>query len=202
MRHRQPKFRNAELWGACSRCGARVKYGTLARERLTGMLVCTAASGRPVAPCLDPWPEVFDFQVSPDRSIEPPAEPLPARWMLDAIFSAGTFNNVAAGTPSAYAQAPMFAPDDATRLNALLRTQFQNKSTQDFTYYKNAINQGQNPLSVTTINAANYDGTFVPSGSVRTVTPPDEHQELLNTGADPSTGNQFGAPPWAVQKGV
>ncbi len=202
MRNAPPKFGRFTTWGACSRCGARVRYDTLSRERLTGLLVCTGSSGRPTKPCLDPWPDVFDFQVKPDNSINPPAEPLPARWMLDDIFSAGTYNSVAAGTPGAYANAPKAAPDDATRLQALLYSQFQNKSTVDFMSYQASLNQNQDRVTVTTIIPANYDGTFVPSSGVRTVTPPNEADELASTGSEPESGLPYGAPPWATQKGV
>jgi hypothetical protein len=88
LHEEKPKFGRFEVWGACSRCGARVRYNTLARERLTGLLVCTKSSGRPVRPCLDPWPPVYDFQASTDNSINPPPEPLPVRWGLDDIWSA------------------------------------------------------------------------------------------------------------------
>jgi len=186
MRHGKPRFGSFTMWGACSRCGARVRYATLARERLTGLLVCTSASGRPVKPCFDPWPPVYDFQVSPDRSIEPPAEPLPVRWGLDDIWSATKYT---------------LAPDDATRVNSFMKLQYQNKSATDFSSYQNAF-PNQNPISVTTIVPQNYDGTFVPSNSVRTVTPPDPFTELENTGSEQPSGIPFGAPPWATVKGV
>lgn len=202
MRQTTPKFGRFVTWGACSRCGARVPYDTLVRERLTGLLMCSDASGRPTRPCLDPWPEIYDFQVKPDRSIEPPSEPLPARWLLDDIFSAGTYNSVAAGTPEAYANAPKPAPDDATRLQHFLTLNFQSKSTADFTSYQNSLNQSQNRASVVTINPANYDGTFVPSSSVRTVTPPNEATELADVGKEPASDDEFAAPPWAAQKGI
>lgn len=185
----KPKFGRFETWGACARCGARVAYRTLARERLTGLLVCTRASGRPVRPCLDPWPPVLDFQVAPDRSIEPPPEPLPARWGLDDIFSA--------------AKGVKVAPDDATRLQSFMVPATSNPAqVAQFDSYRNALNQNQNVASVTTINPADYDGTFVPSNSVRTVTPPDEAAELAAVGADPDTGDKPWSPPWAARKGI
>jgi hypothetical protein len=145
----------------------------LRRERLTGLLVCSSASGRPVSPCWDPWPPVYDFQVKPDRSIEPPAEPLPARWNLDTIWGQS-----ASPTP---------APDDATRLQAL----------QTVPYYAQlgkTVGFPQLPpvpltiASVTTIRPAEYDGTFIPSNSVRTVLPPNAADELNVIGADQQTG--------------
>jgi hypothetical protein len=197
----KPNFRSAELWGACSRCNARVRYSSLARERLTGLLVCTKSSGRSVRPCWDPWPEVFDFQAFPDKSIEPPPEPLPLRYNLDDIWG----NGPATGTTSVFANAPAPAPDDATRLNALLTS---------VPYYANlgrsaAFMGPDAPLSakvfnLTTIVPQDYDGTFVPSGSVRLTTPPDEAGELY---AVPRTDKDFPddkiwSPPWAAQKGV
>lgn len=197
----KPKFRSAEVWGACSRCNARVRYSTLRRERLTGLLVCGATSGRAVRPCWDPWPAFYDFQASPDRSIEPPPEPLPLRYNLDAIWGNGPED----GTTSTFANAPAAAPDDATRLQALLTS---------VPYYsslgRSAAFMGPDaPLSVkvsnlTTIIAANYDGTFVPSSSVRTTLPPDEAGELAAvTRTDKDIpADKLWSPPWAAVKGV
>ncbi len=199
MRNEKPRFGRFVLWGACSRCGARCRYDTLARERLTGLLVCTASSGRPVRFCLDPWPEIFDFQAYPDRSIEPPPEPLPARWMLDDIFSATTYNSVASGTPAAYANAPKPAPADAARLQALLIPPpgTYNVGKANFIDYQTTLNQSQNRQTVDFINPANYDGTFVPSNSVRTVIPPSEAAELADLELDAGW-----TPPWSVQEEI
>jgi hypothetical protein len=197
----KPKFGPAETWGACSRCNARVRYSTLRRERLTGLLVCSASSGRAVRFCWDPWPEIFDFQAYPDKSIEPPAEPLPLRYNLDAIWGSGP----EAGTTKTFANAPAPAPDDATRLAALLSS---------VPYYanmgKSAAFMGPNaPLSakvfnLTTIVPQNYDGTFVPSNSVRLTTPPDEAAELAATSETDKdmTADKLWSPPWAQVKGV
>ncbi len=175
MSDNKPKFGQFNTWGACSRCGARVLYKTLQRERLTGLLVCSRASGRPVTPCWDPWPAVYDFQVFPDQSIEPPPEPLPGRYMLDNIFSASTYNSVAANTPGAYANAPKAAPSDNERLRALLQppTGTYTRGTANFSSYENALNQNQNRATLVVINPADYDGTYVPSNSVRTAFPPE-----------------------------
>jgi len=196
----KPKFSFAETWGACSRCNARVAYSTLKRERLTGLLVCSETSGRAVRYCLDPWPAVYDFQAYPDKSIEPPLEPLPLRYNLDAIWGSGPVS----GTTTDFANAPKAAPDDATRLNALLRS---------VPYYKgmgvSAAFVGPNPtvqqtiIDLTTIAPADYDGTFLPSSSLRTVTPPNEATELANTSRTDKDvpADTLWAPPWAqVQK--
>lgn len=186
----KPHFGQFQTWGACARCGARVAYSTLCRERLTGLLVCGPSSGRPVRYCLDPWPPIYDFQAYPDKSIEPPPEPLPVRWNLDNIW--GTGNN------------PAPAPDDATRLNRLLST---------VPYYallgKTAAFPVLPPVSlviedVTTFKPADYDGTFLPSSSIRTVTPPDAYEELQSvskTDVDVPQDKLFSLP-WAAAKQV
>jgi hypothetical protein len=154
----KPRFGRFETWGACSRCGARVRYSTLARERLTGLLVCTKSSGRPVKPCLDPWPEVYDYQVFPDKSIEPPPEPLPVRWGLDDIWSTAKMK---------------MAPDDTVRVQAFMKLQQTSRGTASFIDYQRTLNQNQDRATLQYINEQNYDGTFVPSNSVRTVEPPE-----------------------------
>src|SRR5574343_354260 len=196
--HRTPKpsFRFAETWGACSRCGARVRYASLRRERLTGLLVCSRASGRPVNPCWDPWPPVYDFQAFPDKSLDPPPEPLPLRYNLDAIWG----NGPSSGTTETFANAPAPAPDDATRLSNLLTS---------VPYYaslgKSAAFMGPNPTvaqavkTLTTIVTANYDGTFIPSNSVRTTVPPDEAAELdAVTRTDKDVSDKIWSPPWST----
>lgn len=197
----KPKFGPAELWGACSRCNARVRYSTLKRERLTGLLMCSRASGRPVNPCWDPWPAVYDFQVFPDNSVDPPPEPLPLRYNLDAIWG----NGPEVGTTAVFANAPKAAPDDATRLQNLLTS---------VPYYANmgqsaAFAAPDAPLrakvyNLTKIVPADYDGTFVPSNSIRTVTPPSEATELFNvsrTDKD-APSDPLWSPPWAAVKVV
>jgi hypothetical protein len=182
LHEEKPKFGQFETWGACSRCGARVKYSTLARERLTGLLVCTRSSGRPVTPCLDPWPPVYDFQVFPDNSTDPPPEPLPVRWGLDDIWSTNKMK---------------MAPDDAVRLQNLLRPPSTPTSSASFVDYQRTLNQNQDRATLTFVNPADYDGTFLPSNSVRTVEPPDANQQLENLEADAGW-----TPPWSVIKGV
>jgi hypothetical protein len=109
------------------------------------------------------------------------------------------------GTTSVFAAAPAAAPDDATRLAKLLTS---------VPYYanlgKSAAFMGPNaPISnvvtnLTTIVPQDYDGTFIPSNSVRTVTPPDEATELANvTKTDSDLPNdQLWSPPWAAVKQV
>lgn len=168
-----------------------MRYTSLRRERLTGLLVCTEASGRGTQPCWDPWPAVYDFQARPDRSIEPPSEPLPLRYNLDAIWGSGP----ASGTTADFANAPKAAPDDATRLSLLIKS---------VPYYANigksaAFAAPNPPLSyviteVTTIVPSEYDGTFIPSSSVRTVVPPNAAAELNAIGVDQDTGDRLW--PW------
>jgi len=182
----KPKFRSAELWGACARCNTRVRYSSLARERLTGLLVCTKASGRAVRPCWDPWPAVFDFQVSPDRSIEPPAEPLPLRWNLDDIWGNGpsSTGGYSSTDTNTFANAPKAAPDDATRLAALLRAPPYYPTLGKTASFAGLASLAQPvPSAVANLSTfvpADYDGMFIPSSSVRTVTPPDAAAELAN----------------------
>ncbi len=196
----KPSFAPAETWGACSRCNARVRYSSLRRERLTGLLVCSTTSGRSVSSCWDPWPQVYDFQAYPDKSIEPPPEPLPLRYNLDAIWG----NGPAKGTTAVFANAPAPAPDDATRLANLLTS---------VPYYanigKSAAFMGPNPTlkqkikNLVTIVPANYDGTFIPSNSVRTTLPPDEATELADVSrTDKDVSDAIWSPPWSQVKGV
>ena len=197
----KPSFRSAELWGACSRCNARVRYSTLRRERLTGLLVCTSASGRPVNPCWDPWPAVYDFQAFPDKSMDPPAEPLPLRYNLDAIWG----NGPESGTTEDFANAPAPAPDDATRLSNLLTSvPYYASQGQSAAFVGPAATLAAQVANLTTIVPANYDGTFIPSSSLRTTTPPDEAAELAavdRTDKD-VPADLLWAPPWATVKGV
>lgn len=201
IRTAKPKFGASEVWAACPRCNARVRYSSLRRERLTGLLVCSSTSGRGTRSCWDPWPEVYDFQSYPDNSLDAPPEPFPLRYNLDAIWG----NGPETGTTATFANAPAPAPDDATRLDAILAT---------VPYYamlgKSAAFMGpQAPLSakitnLTTVVPANYDGTFLPSGSVRTVVPPNEEAELeavQRTDKD-IPDDALWAPPWAASKGV
>ena len=133
-------------------------------------------------PCIDPWPPVFDFQVTPDKSIEPPPEPLPVRWGLDTIWST---------------TAMKMAPDDGVRLQSYMKPPATPSSTASFVDYQRTLNQNQDRATLLYINPQDYDGTFVPSNSVRTVEPPDANDQLENVKAD---GGPL--PPWAVIKGV
>lgn len=197
----KPKFKPFQTWGACSRCNARVRYSSLKRERLTGLLVCSDSSGRPVNACWDPWPEVYDFQAFPDKSIEPPPEPLPLRYNLDAIWGQGPV----AGTPETFANAPKPAPDDATRLNNLLSSVPYYAQLGKSAAFRSPIAPlPAKVFNLTTIVPSEYDGTFIPSSSLRTVTPPIEQDELA---AVPRTDKDVPAdpiisPPWAAIKKV
>lgn len=197
----KPKFPRYVTWGACSRCNARVRYSTLKRERLTGLLVCSKSSGRSTRSCWDPWPAVYDFQAYPDNSINPPSEPLPLRYNLDAIWG----NGPEFGTTTVFANAPAAAPDDATRLAKLLTTvpYYANIGKSAAFMSPNARVQDK-VYNLTTIVPQDYDGTFIPSNSVRTVTPPDEATELANvTKTDKDMPNdQLISPPWAQVKRV
>ena len=198
-RSAKPKFGSAVLWGACSRCNARCRYNSLARERLTGLLVCTRASGRAVTPCFDPWPEFYDFQAYPDNSINPPPEPLPLRYNLDDIWGNGPART-SETTTTTFANAPAPAPDDATRLNNLLTSvPYYAVLGQSAAFMAPDARLRDKVTKLTTIVPANYDGTFVPSSSVRTTLPPDEAAEL---NAVPCTDKDepqdaIISPPWA-----
>lgn len=196
----KPKFRSAETWAACSRCNARVAYSTLRRERLTGLLVCSAASGRAVRSCWDPWPAVYDFQAFPDKSIEPPSEPLPLRYNLDAIWGNGPVN----GTTTTFANAPAAAPDDATRLQALLKSvPYYAQLGKSAAFMSPDAPLGAKIFNLVTIVPANYDGTFVPSSSVRTVTPPNAAAELAAVSTtDKDVPDALWSPPWTAVKKV
>jgi hypothetical protein len=203
VRSSQPKFRPAELWGACARCNSRVRYSTLQREKLTGLLVCGPTSGRAVRYCLDPWPEVYDFQVAPDLSLDPPPEPLPVRWNLDDIWGSGP----SSGAPSTFANGPTPAPDDATRLAALLQAPPYYKQTGKTASFTGIQSLAQPVPAVVvelqTIVPSDYDGTFIPSASVRTVTPPVASTELANVNTtDKDVADPLLTPPWAARVGV
>jgi hypothetical protein len=196
-----PKFAPFTVWGACSRCNARVKYSTLKKERLTGLLVCTKASGRGTRACWDPWPPFYDFQAFPDNSINPPPEPLPLRYNLDAIWG----NGPESGTTATFAAAPVAAPDDATRLAKLLTSvPYYANLGKSAAFMALDANLFDKVYNLQTIVPQDYDGTFIPSSSVRTVTPPDAATELANvTKTDPDFPNdQLWSPPWAAVKQV
>jgi len=203
VRTGKPKFPPYATWGACARCNCRVAYESLERERLTGLLVCGPRSGRGVRYCLDPWPEVFDFQVTPDRSIEPPPEPLPLRYNLDDIWG----NGPSSGTTADYANAPAAAPDDATRLAALLKAPPYYATlgkTASFTGLQSLAQPiASEVTNLNTILPSDYDGTFIPSGSMRTVTPPNAAAELAGVSTtDKDVADPVVSPPWAARRGV
>lgn len=197
----KPKFRPYTTWAACPRCNARVPYASLRRERLTGLLVCSASSGRSVRSCWDPWPPIFDFQAFPDRSIEPPPEPLPLRYNLDNIWGSGPDS----GTTSTFAAAPAPAPDDATRLQKLLTSvPYYAQIGKSAAFMSPVALLPTIVANLTTIVPANYDGTFVPSSSVRTTPPPDEGAERIavsETDKDMPL-DKIWSPPWSQVKRV
>lgn len=167
---------------------------------MTGLLVCSATSGRAVSSCWDPWPAVFDFQAFPDKSIEPPSEPLPLRYNLDAIWGSGPES----GTTADFANAPKPAPDDATRLaNLLMSVPYYSNIGKSAAFMGPSAPLSAKVFNLTTIVPAQYDGTFVPSNSVRTTLPPNEATELANVSkTDPDVTDALWAPPWAAAKGV
>ena len=196
----KPKFAPYELWGACARCNARVRYSTLKRERLTGLMVCSKSSGRSVRSCWDPWPEIFDFQVYPDKSMEAPPEPLPLRYNLDNIWGSGP----ASGTTRQFAAAPAAAPDDATRLQNLLNVPYYAPGLSAAFVAPNNPPVSYAVQNLNTFFPADYDGTFIPSTSVRSNTPPDENTELANVSKTDFDvpADTLWSPPWAVSKKV
>lgn len=144
---------------------------------------------------------MYDFQAFPDKSIEPPPEPLPLRYNLDAIWG----NGPTEGTTSTFANAPAAAPDDATRLAKLLTSvpYYANLGkSAAFTALDARISD--KVYNLTTIVPQDYDGTFIPSNSVRTVLPPNEATELANvTKTDKDMpDDQLWSPPWAAVKQV
>lgn len=195
----KPKFAPFTVWAACPRCNARVAYDTLRRERLTGLLVCSPASGRGTRWCWDPWPEILDFQAFPDKSIEPPPEPYPLRWNLDDIWG----NGPAEGDTTTFANAPAPAPDDATRLGNLLLSVPSYRNMGVSAAFANPDRTvAAESFNAVTIIPSEYDGTFIPSNSVRTVVPePAPADDVLKTDKD-FPNDELWSPPWAAVKGV
>jgi len=65
------------------------------------------------------------------------------------------------------------APDDAVRVQAFLKLNQTERGTASFIDYQRTLNQNQDRATVQYVNPQDYDGTFVPSNSVRTVEPPE-----------------------------
>jgi hypothetical protein len=107
---------------------------------------------------------------------------MPVRWGLDDIWSVNKY---------------VLAPDDAARLQSFMVPAKGSAGTVDFLSYQRSLNQNQDRATLEVINPFNYDGTFVPSTTVRTVTPPDANAQLDNVKADSGW-----YPPWSVIKGV
>jgi hypothetical protein len=59
-------------------------------------------------------------------------------------------------------------------------------------------------FNLVTIVSADYDGTFVPSSSVRSTVPPDEAAELAAVSRTDKDvpADKIWSPPWAQVKGV
>lgn len=89
------------------------------------------------------------------------------------------------------------APSDVERLQSYMRPPDTPKDSASFIDYQRTLNQNQDRATVTFINEQDYDGTFVPSTSIRTVTPPDANEQLEDVRLDAGW-----TPPWAVVKGV
>jgi hypothetical protein len=143
----------------------------------------------------------YDFQAFPDKSIEPPPEPLPLRYNLDAIWGSGP----AVGTTSDFANAPAAAPDDATRLARLLTSvPYYASQGRSAAFISPAATLADQVFNLTTIIPANYDGTFLPSSSVRSTVPPDAAAELDGiTRTDKDVpADELWSPPWGAVKGV
>jgi hypothetical protein len=89
------------------------------------------------------------------------------------------------------------APSDAVRLQGYMRPPQTPKDSASFIDYQRTLNQNQDRATLQFINPADYDGTFVPSNSVRTVEPPEANEQLEDVKTDAGW-----TPPWAVVKGV
>jgi hypothetical protein len=101
---------------------------------------------------------------------------------LDDIFS------IAFGTKA--------AAHDAARLQALLIPPTNDRGSASFTTYRATLNTNQDRATLQYINPQKYDGTFVPSNSVRTEEPPNANDQLEEIKQNAWT------PPWLVVKGV
>lgn len=83
------------------------------------------------------------------------------------------------------------------RLQSYMIPPVSMRGSASFVDYQRELNQNQDRASTTFIRTADYDGTFVPSNSVRTEEPPDANEQLTEIKLDAGW-----TPPWAVIKGV
>jgi hypothetical protein len=65
------------------------------------------------------------------------------------------------------------APDDNVRVAHFLKLNQTARATASFVDYQRTLNQNQDRATIQYVDPQNYDGTFVPSNSVRTVEPPE-----------------------------
>ena len=89
------------------------------------------------------------------------------------------------------------APPDGFRLQSYMIPPTNMRGTASFTDYQKSLNQNQDRATLQYIRPSDYDGTFVPSNSVRTEEPPDANDQLNEVKLDAGW-----TPPWAVVKGV
>lgn len=126
---------------------------------------------------------------------------MPLRYNLDDIFGNGP---PPGGTTRTYANAGVNAGDDATRLKTLLKVVPYYSIIGRTAAFPPTERFSDDAANLTTVLAADYDGTFIPSNSIRTVTPPDEAAELAAiTQTDPDLPDQsLWTPPWSVASKV
>jgi hypothetical protein len=148
---KKPDLKQFEVWGACPRCAFRVAQKSLKLEKMTGLKVCPA--------CWDPYHPSLDFQVKADRSIEPPAYPLPPRW---GGVTAGPKDPWDVGYP------PSLRHSYGGAVDMLSRTNFYTPNKTN-ALYPNAFGLRDRQLTDTRFVAdaprpIGYDGVFIPSG--------------------------------------
>jgi hypothetical protein len=84
------------------------------------------------------------------------------------------------------------APSDGVRLQSYMVPATNARGTTTFADYQRSLNQNQDRATLLFIRPQDYDGTFVPSNSVRTETPPEPEAAIQG----------LWTPPWSVVKGV
>jgi hypothetical protein len=163
----------------------------------TGLLVCTKASGRSTRPCWDPWPAFYDFQALISRSNRRPNR---CRCATLTTFGAPVLQS------AQLTLLPMRRPQlQTTRRGwrSCLRRYYANLG-QSAAFIGPEARLSDTVFNLQTIVPQDYDGTFIPSSSVRTVTPPSEATELdVITKTDKDMpDDQIWSPPWSVIKQV